>query len=65
MQSATALPSTAFCAQRRHAANTGALTPGWSVSVWLVPAWLVLTWGGYMIKRRREVARAGMGAASR
>ncbi|MBB5469853.1 L-asparagine transporter-like permease [Paraburkholderia sp. CI2] len=42
-----------------------ALTPGLSISVWLVPAWLVLMWGGYVIKRRREVARAGMGAASR
>ncbi|MGF6636113.1 hypothetical protein [Paraburkholderia sp. MM6662-R1] len=42
MQSATALPSTAFNVQRRHAANTGALTPGLSISVWLVPAWLVL-----------------------
>ncbi|MDH6150418.1 MULTISPECIES: hypothetical protein [Paraburkholderia] len=51
--------------RRPHAANTAALTPGLSVSVWLVPAWFVLMWGGYMIKRRREVARAGMGAASR
>jgi aromatic amino acid transport protein AroP len=42
-----------------------AMTPGLSVSVWLVPAWLVLMWVGYVIKQRREVARAGVAAASR